>query len=644
MAELPTEFQKFVHLSKYSRWLEDKERRENTWDETVTRYMDFFEEQLDKKFNYKMGSLRSEIYEAITNLEVVPSMRGIMTAGPALERCNVCLYNCSALPINHPRCFDELMYILMSGTGVGFSVERQFINQLPCINEHFEKSSTTIVVADSKAGWSRAFRELIAMLYAGQIPDIDYSRLRPAGARLKTFGGRSSGPEPLKELFEFTIRIFRNAAGRKLNSIECHDICCKTGEVVVSGGSRRSALLSLSNLSDDRMRVAKSGQWWVDNPQRALANNSYALTERPEMGVFMNEWKALYESKSGERGIFSRYGADEQARRTGRRETGHDWLVNPCAEIILRPFGFCNLTEVVVRENDTKESLQEKTRLATILGTWQSGFTDFKYLRKIWKKNAEEERLLGVSLTGIMDCDLTSIRADKEELSSMLREFKSYYIDVNKQVAEQMGIEQSAAIGTLKPSGSVSSLVNSAPGISSRFRKKFYIRTARGSNVDPLTQFLIDQGVPNEPCVMNPTRTTVFSFPIEVPENSVTQEEVSAVEMLEHWLIYKNNWTEHSVSVTVNVREHEWLEAGAWVYKHIDEITGVSFLPYSDHTYKQAPYQECTKEEFDELVARMPKIDWSKLVEYEKEDATTSSQELSCTAGACDIIDFGSQN
>lgn len=637
---LPTDYQSFIHISRYARWL-DKEGRRETPDETFNRYLDFFEETLEEKNGYKLPStLRSELYDAMFSLQVMPSMRALMTAGPALRRCNVGGFNCSYLPIDNIRCFDELLYILMCGCGVGFSVERQFVNMLPAVNEHFEHSSTTIVVEDSKSGWARALRELISMLYAGQIPKHDTSKLRPAGARLKTFGGRSSGPGPLIELFEFVIRKFVNAAGRKLSSLEVHDIVCKIGEIVVVGGVRRSALISLSNLSDDRLRLAKSGQWWNDEPQRALANNSYALTEKPEMGIFINEWKSLYESRSGERGIYSRYGADKHVLASGRRETGHDWGTNPCGEIILRPFEFCNLSEAVIRSTDGVNDLKEKVRLAAILGTFQSTLTNFKYLRKIWRDNCNEERLLGVSLTGIMDSDLTNTRADQEQLKELLTELRKTVIDTNKKFADKLKINQSTATTTVKPSGTVSQLVDSASGIHSR-HDPYYIRSVRGDNKDPLTIFLRDSGIPHEPCVMKPDHTTVFFFPVKAPPTSVFRSDLDALTHLEHWLIYRDYWAEHTVSVTISVKEEEWMRVGSWVYDHIDELTGISFLPHTDHVYKQAPYETVSKEKYEEMLARMPeKIDWDALSQYEAEDNTSGSQELACAAGGCEIADI----
>lgn len=638
MIGLPTDYQTFIATSRYARWLDDEGRREY-WGETVSRYMNYMEEHLKIKHNYKMpAELKAELLDAIIELEVMPSMRALMTAGPALKRENVAGYNCSYTPVNHPRCFDEILYILMNGVGVGFSVERDEINQLPIVNEHFEDSTTIIVVQDSKAGWARALRELIAMLYAGQIPMIDYSEVRPAGSRLKTFGGRASGPEPLEDLFKFTISIFKNAAGRRLTALECHDLVCKIAEVVVVGGVRRSALISLSNLSDGRMRNAKSGQWWEDNPQRALANNSVAYSEKPGMDAFMEEWIALYQSKSGERGIFNRDAAKAQAAKNNRRDANQTFGTNPCSEIILRPHQFCNLTEVVVRAEDDLKSLKRKIRLATILGTFQSTLTDFKYLRKIWKDNTEDERLLGVSLTGIFDCKWLTGHGSLQ-LAPNLKEMRQTAITTNAEFAKLLKINQSTAITCVKPSGTVSQLVDSASGIHPRYAD-YYIRRVRGDVKDPLTQFLIDAGIPHEPDVMNPDNMMVFDFPQKSP--TTYKKELTALEHLNLWLEFQNHWCEHKPSITVSVAEDEWMSVGSWVWDHFDQVSGISFLPKSDHTYRQAPYEAITKDEYEALVKRMPaRIEWEKLSEYEVEDSTTGSQTYACTAESCEVVDIG---
>ena len=639
---LPTDYQNFIALSRYARWKDDEQRRE-TWGETVERYFDYMEDHLEQNYNYLLSDkLRSELEEAVLNQDIMPSMRALMTAGPALDRCHVGGYNCSYVPVDNTRAFDETMYILMCGTGVGFSVERENVDKLPTINEHFENSDTVIKVGDSRPGWARALRELISLLYAGQVPKWDVSEVRPAGARLKTFGGRASGPAPLEELFQFVIDKITNAAGRRLYPLECHDIMCKIGEVVVVGGVRRSALISLSNLGDTQMRHAKSGQWWENEGQRALANNSVSYKFKPDMDTFMREWLALYESKSGERGIFNRQAAKKQASLNERRDAEQEFGCNPCSEIILRPYQFCNLSEVVVRASDTQQTLTEKVRLATILGTFQSTLTDFKYLRNVWKKNTEEERLLGVSLTGIMDNAMMSGKSTHlgMNIGSTLNALKEQAIATNAAMAEQLGIPQSAAITCVKPSGTVSQLVDSASGIHAR-HNPYYIRTVRGDNKDPLTQFMMSVGIPAEPDVMKPDSTTVFSFPMKSPHGAVTRFGMTAIEQLELWLLYQRYWCEHKPSVTISVQEHEWMEVGAWVYEHFDEVSGISFLPFSEHTYKQAPYQDCTAEEYADMLTRMPEaIDWTWLQDYEKEDTTSGSRELACTAGVCEVVDI----
>lgn len=636
---LPTDYQTFIHISRYARWVDSLGRRE-TWNETVNRYFDFIEDNLLRKNNYPLPvDLRNDLQSAVLNLEIMPSMRALMTAGPALERDNIAGYNCSYVPINSVRSFDEILYILMCGTGVGFSVERQFVSELPVVNEHFENSKTTIIVEDSKAGWARALRELVAMLYAGHIPSWDVGKVRPAGARLKTFGGRASGPGPLEDLFRFAIRVFQNAAGRKLTSLECHDLVCKIADIVVVGGVRRSALISLSNLTDDRMRHAKSGAWWEDNVQRSLANNSVCYTEKPEMSSFMEEWLSLYQSKSGERGIFNRDSAKKHVARNGRRETDWDFGTNPCSEIILRPYQFCNLTEVVVRAEDTVKDIDRKIRLATILGTFQSTLTDFKYLRKVWKDNTEEERLLGVSLTGILDNEFMSLRS--EQLTDALKGFRQTAIKTNADFAKRLGINQSTSITCIKPSGTVSQLVDSASGIHAR-HAEYYIRRVRGDKKDPLTQFMIDAGIPCEDDVTNPENIAVFSFPMRSPKGAVLRDDMTALEQLELWKTYQLEYTEHKPSITVSVKEHEWMAVGSWVWDNFDYVSGVSFLPHSDHTYRQAPYEDIDEKTYNRMLKEMPdSIEWDKLAEYEKEDNTDGVQTLACSNGACEIVDVG---
>ena len=648
---LPTDYQSFIHTSRYARWLEDEGRREN-WDETVQRYIKnvvykAFPHNPERTWQgrpltqeelaFDWGKVEREIRDSILGLEVMPSMRAMMTAGPAATRDNTCMYNCSYLPVDDPKSFDEAMFILLCGTGVGFSVERQFVSKLPEIPELFV-SETTIVVKDSKEGWAKALRQVLALLWAGEIPQWDIGLVRPAGAKLKTFGGRASGPAPLVELFNFVITTFKNAQGRKLSSIECHDIMCKIGEVVVVGGVRRSAMISLSNLSDDRMRHAKSGAWWENDPQRALANNSVSYTEKPDAVSFMREWMALVESGSGERGVFNRQASKKQAEKNGRRDPNYEFGTNPCSEIILRPNQFCNLTEVVVRATDSMEDLERKVKLATILGTIQSTYTKFPYLRKVWNKNTEEERLLGVSLTGIMDNSLMTIK--NKGLEKTLEHLRGICVSTNAEWADRLGIPVAAAITCVKPSGTVSQLVDSASGIHAR-HSPYYIRTVRGDNKDPLTQFMTDQGIPSEPCVMKPDQTTVFSFPVKSPTKAVVTEDMTAIEQLDTWLMYQRHWCEHKPSVTINVRKDEWFEVGAFVYKYFDEMSGVSFLPYNEHTYQQAPYQEVDEAQYKDLLSSMPSaIAWSELANYEKEDNTVSMQTMACTGDVCEMVDI----
>ena len=646
---LPTTYQEYIHLSRYARWDYDKGRREN-WDETVERYFNFFAEWLEEKHEYKLeNGEKVELENAVKELKVMPSMRCLMTAGPALKKENTAGYNCSYVKVDNQRSFDEILYVLMNGTGVGFSVEEEYTTQLPVIPDELYDTDTVIVVADSKLGWAKAFKEMISLLYGGHVPKWDVSKVRPAGAPLKTFGGRASGPEPLVDLFNFTINTFRNATGRRLKSVECHDIVCKTAEIVVVGGVRRSALISLSNLNDREMRFAKSGQWWEQNVQRALANNSVNYKEKPDVGTFMREWLSLYDSKSGERGIYNSMSAKRTTERLNqkkdkdgnniiRRNAREDFGTNPCSEIILRSREFCNLTECVIRGWDDAKSLKKKVRLATILGTWQSTLTNFKYLTGEWKRNCDEERLLGVSLTGIMDNGITNGGAGG--LGERLTELRNETVKTNQIWAEKLGIPNSAAITCVKPSGTVSQLVDSASGIHAR-HNPYYIRTVRGDNKDPITKFMKSEGFPHEPDVTKPNHTTVFSFPMASPEDAVCRKDMTALEQLELWKVYAQNWCEHKPSVTISVKEEEWVDTASWVYENFDEISGISFLPFSDHTYKQAPYQDCTKKEYEEMVSKMPKnVDWSKLSEYEQKDFTVASQELACSAGVCEVVDL----
>lgn len=626
----PSAYSEVIFKSRYARWLEEEGRREN-WDETVSRLYDYYITHVQENYDIHID-IENELYDSVYNLDVMPSMRAMMTAGPALDRCHVPAYNCAYLPVDSPRSFDETMYILMCGTGVGFSVEEQYVSQLPRISEEFEDTDTVVRVADSKEGWAKAFREFVSLLIAGQVPKWDVSRVRPAGARLKTFGGRASGPEPLEDLFRFAVDLFKGAAGRRLTSIECHDLMCKIADIVVVGGVRRSAMISLSDVTDDRMRVAKTGEWWNNYGHRRLANNSAVYGHRrPDMDLFMKEWKALYDSKSGERGLFSRYACQTIAERNGRRDASFDFGTNPCSEIILRPYQFCNLTEVVVRDSDDLESLKRKVRVATILGTIQSTFTDFRYLRKVWRKNCEEERLLGVSFTGV--CDNIELLDE-----GVLNELREEAIRTNEEWAGKLGIPVSAAITCVKPSGTVSQLVDSSSGLHAR-HSDYYLRTIRADNKDPMTRFLSDAGVYNEPDVMAPDSTTVFYFAMRSPEGAVTRDKQTAIEALELWSLLQNNWCEHKPSATINVREGEWMDVGAWVYKNFDILSGVSFLPHDGGSYRQAPYQELNEEQFNEWVTEHPQpdIDWDKLTEYEKEDHTTASQELACTGTSCEI-------
>lgn len=635
-----TDYQTFIATSRYSRWLDDEGRRE-TWEESVGRYFDYIETHLKKNNNYELpAELRAELQTAVENLEVLPSMRAVMTAGVALDRCHVGAYNCSFVPVDHVRAFDETLYILMQGTGVGFSVEGQFVSKLPRVPEEFETTETCIVVGDSKEGWAKSLRELISLLWAGQIPSWDTSKVRPAGARLKTFGGRASGPEPLEDLLNFVVKTITGAAGRKLTPLECHDIMCKIGEVVVVGGVRRSAMISLSDLEDREMAKAKSGEFWNSNAQRSLANNSVAYDKKPSVGAFLEEWTSLYDSKSGERGIFNREAAVKNAKRFGKRKHDEIWGTNPCSEIQLRPNQFCNLTTIVVDENDDATSLVRKVRLATILGTFQASLTDFKYLRKIWRKNTEEERLLGVSMTGVFGNKLLSGQKGMDKLAEVLEYLRESAVDVNKDFAEALGINSAAAVTCIKPEGTTSQLTLKSSGLHA-WHNDYYIRTVRGDNKDPMTQFMKDVGIPHEPDLMKPTHTTVFSFPVKAPEGAVTRNDMSALEHLELWLTYQRFWCEHKPSVTINVKEDEWVDVAAWVYDHFDEISGISFLPHSEHIYKQAPYQDITKEEYEKALAAMPEnIDWSMLQYYESDDNTHGAQLLNCTGNSCEVVDL----
>lgn len=635
---LPTYYQQFIHKSRYARWIDSENRREE-WDETISRYMNCIKEHSAVFCNYKMpDKLYTELYNAILKQSIMPSMRCVMTAGEALHRDNTAGYNCSYLPVDDLKSFDEAMYILMCGTGVGFSVEREYINKLPEVPDKLFAAEETIVVYDSKEGWAKALRKLLALLWSGEIPNWDLSRIRPAGAKLKIFGGRASGPAPLESLFKFIILTFCNAKGRKLSSLECHDIMCKVGEVVVSGGVRRSAMISLSNLSDDRMRHAKTGEFYKTQPQRQMSNNSVAYTEKPDMTTFMREWLSLTESGTGERGMFYRGAAQSKAAENGRRDAEWAFGTNPCSEIILRPYQFCNLSEVIVRGEDSADDISKKVELATILGTFQATLTNFPYLRKVWKKNTEEERLLGVSLTGIMDNSIMNGQ-ESNNLAEILQQLKEVAIDTNKEFSEKLGISQSTAITCVKPSGTVSQLTDSASGIHAR-HSQYYVRTVRGDKKDPITQFMMEKNIPWETDLWN-NNNAVFSFPVKSPEGCITRNDMTALQQLEFWKIYADNWCEHKPSITVSVGAEEWLEVGNWIYKNFNIASGLSFLPRSEHVYQQAPYQECTAEAYSDFASTMPKeIDWTELTKYENDDNTVGSQTFACSGDSCEIVDI----
>ena len=645
MNKLPNDYQNFIALSRYARWLPEKNRRE-TWEETVARYFDFMEEHLKENTNYELDTTtRRRLEHAVLTLQIMPSMRALMTAGPALAKNHIAGYNCAYLSVDHPKAFDECLYVLMHGTGVGFSVERQHINKLPEIPEEILDVDDVIVVQDSKEGWQSAFRKLITYLYDGESPNWDFSRIRKKGSRLKTFGGRASGPEPLVDLFHFATNIFKDAAGKRLTSYECHRMMCKVAEVVVVGGVRRSALISLSNLTDERMRSAKSGQWWSDTPEMALSNNSVCYTEKPDMSIFMKEWTALYESKSGERGIFNRQAAIQQVKSIGRRDPEHHFGCNPCSEIILRDGQFCNLTEVVIRAEDTQKEIMHKVKMATILGTFQASLTNIRRLRPKWVKNTEEEALLGVSLTGIMDNSFMNGTTDrgyygKKDLPDFLIDLKKKSVETNKDWSEKLGISQATATTAIKPSGTVSQLVDSASGIHTR-HNDYYFRRVRADSKDPIARLMEDQGIPCEDDVMKPNSVKVFTFPMKAPKGAVLRNDRNAIEQLKLWLTYQRYYCEHKPSVTISVKEHEWMEVGAWVYKHFDEVSGVSFLPHSDHSYQQAPYEDCTKKEYTELTKKMPKsVDWNLISQYELEDTTVGNKTLACTGSVCELVDL----
>jgi ribonucleoside-diphosphate reductase alpha chain len=637
ITNLPTYYQQFIHKSRYARWIESENRREE-WDETISRYMAFMSAHLMKKHDYKIDNkLYHQLYEAIVKQDIMPSMRCVMTAGKALERDNTAGYNCSYLPVDDPKSFDEAMYILMCGTGVGFSVERNYVNKLPEVPEQLFRAEEIIIVNDSKEGWAKALRKLLALLWSGEIPNWDLSRVRPAGSILKTFGGRASGPAPLESLFKFIVMTFKNAKGRKLSSLECHDIMCKVGEVVVSGGVRRSAMISLSNLSDDRMRHAKTGEFYKLQPQRQMSNNSVAYTEKPDMKTFMREWLSLAESGTGERGMFYRGAAQNKAQENGRRDSTWDFGTNPCSEIILRPYQFCNLSEVIVRGDDSIDDISKKVELATILGTFQSTLTNFPYLRKIWQKNTEEERLLGVSMTGILDNSFMSGAKNVSDLKNFLMHLRDVTKEVNKEWAEFLNISPSASITCIKPEGTTSCVAGTSSGLHPR-HSKHYIRRVRLDTKDPIGQLMIDAGVPHEPCVMRPDNTMVFSFPVQSPTSSICQESLGAIRHLELWELYQIYYCDHKPSITISYTDDEFLSIGAWVWDRWNWVSGISFLPKVDHVYEQAPFEEVNSETYSTLLDAMPEeIDWSKLSEYEKEDETKHNHTLACSSGSCEI-------
>lgn len=635
-------YRNFIAVSRYARWDEEKGRRE-TWKETVDRYVGFITNHIADRYGYKFDIVDIEaIRKAILNHKVMPSMRALMTAGPALERENLAGYNCSFVAVDSPRAFDEALYVLMNGTGLGYSVTQEHVSKLPIINDEFFRTDTTIVVADSKLGWAKALKELVAMLYTGQIPMFDLSKVRPAGSRLKTFGGRASGPEPLRQVFDYFTETFRKSAGRKLTTLECHDLMCKIAECVVVGGVRRSAMISLSDLGDRQVAKAKTGEWWTANAQRSLSNNSAIYESKPDVETFLAEWSNLIESKSGERGIFNLESIRKHINSFGRRDASRVEGVNPCGEIPLRANGLCNLTEVVIEENDTLDTVREKVRIATILGTFQSTLTNFKYVRKSWRENAEDERLLGVSMTGQFGNTLFNGSEGLDRLAEVLDDLRQYAVEVNALYADALGINHAAAITTVKPSGTVSQLVKSSSGMHP-WHSEYYLRSVRGSNNDPLTTFLKDSGIPGESDLMKPNDTTVLYFPTKAPEGSVFRNDLSALEHLEIWRVYRNHWTEHNPSVTISVKDEEWVDVAAWVYRNWEDVAGISFLPYSDHVYKQAPYQDITQEEYEAWLERMPnEIHWSLLSHYEQEDNTEGSSTLACSGDAgCEIVDIG---
>ncbi|MDA0320449.1 MAG: recombinase [Proteobacteria bacterium] len=620
--------EEYVYISKYSKFLHDQNRRE-TWAETVKRYK---ANVLDRHLSNEMAEI---IARAILNLEVVPSMRMLATAGPALDRDNVCGYNCAYKAITQPRDFSDALFILSSGTGMGYSVEKKYISQLPKVPSSVKMDEVSFTVQDSREGWQEAVQFAMEEGFLGNIYEYDLSLLRPEGAILKTFGGRSSGPEPLRKTLNYINDLFKKAAGRQLTSLECHDLMCMIASCIVAGGVRRSAMISLGDIDDVEMRNAKNWSLGAFPEERHSANNSYVTNGTPSKEEFEAEWSAMVAGKSGERGIFNRASAKAQAEKFGRKVA--DFGCNPCSEILLVDDGqFCNLSEVIIRADDDFYDLKRKVELATIIGTVQSTFTHFPALPKNWTDNCEEERLLGVSMTGIMDNPLTN--GVLAGLPGRLNELRNFAIDTNKKWAEKLGISAAASVTCVKPSGSVSALTGTASGIHSRW-SDYYIRRTIQSNADPLTQLMIDEGIPHEPSATKPDLETVFSFPIASPLGAVTNGTRSAIEQMEMWLTYQRNWTTHKVSATISVKSDEWDDLAKFVYDHFDEIAGVSFLPYDDHAYVQAPYEQISAEKYEELNLAFPiSVNWSRLPEFEIEDTTKASQELACTGGACEIL------
>lgn len=627
-----TPYQDFIFYRTYSRWNDDLGRRE-TWQETVDRYMSFMRKNVGDKLTFEEYQ---EIREAILKHEVMPSMRLMWGAGGPTARCNVSAYNCSYLAIKELRDFAETLYLLCSGTGVGFSVEKAAVDQLPVVQPQKGVPSKYFVIDDSKEGWAEALHDCLHALFNGEDAIFDFSQIRPAGARLKTMGGRAAGPQPLMDLLEFTKEVVLARQGKKLRPIDVHDIMTKIGEIVVAGGVRRSAMISLSDLEDAEVQHAKDGRFWEHSAHRALANNSAVYKQKPTREEFLSEWDALRKSGSGERGIFNRGSLTEQV--PARRLFEWNGVVpalagtNPCGEIVLKDKQFCNLTEIVARAEDTEETLLKKARIATILGTYQSTLTDFKFLSSEWKRNCEDERLLGVSITG--QWDSPAVR-DEQVLTRM----KHVAQDTNSEYAKRFGINPSTAITCVKPSGTVGQLVNASPGLHARY-SEYYLKRVRISVTDPLFKMLRDLGVPSHPEVgqgESTANTFVLDFPIASPQGAVTADKLSAIAQLEHWLMMKRSWTEHNPSCTIYIKDGEWEQVRDWIYEHWDLVGGLSFLPYEDHVYELAPYTPISKEEYEKLASLFPKIDFSVLTRYEKDDETTGAQELACVAGGCEL-------